>query len=141
MANEAAISVSLRISKGGLYYQSLPSSFRADVDGSGGPTPGAFTATTAGTDVDLSALSNPGLCRIQNLSDTYYVEVGVWNADQSEFYPMLRLLPAESFIVRLSPLVNQEYSGVGTGTTGELNTLRVKAESQPCLVLVEAFEA
>ena len=141
MANEAVIQCSLQITKGAKQYRSTPSSFRADVSGSGGPTPGAILVSTAGTDVDLTQLTSPGLCRIQNTDDVNYVEVGVWNPDQSEFYPLLSLLPGESYVVRLSPSINKEYSGVGTGTTGENNTLRIKATNQPCLVIVEAFDS
>lgn len=141
MANEATIQTSLQIVKGSKQYRSIPSSFRADVSGSGGPTPGAILVSTAGTDVDLTQLTSPGLCRIQNTDAGNYVEVGVWNPDQSEFYPLMRILPGESYVLRLSPQINKEYSGVGTGTTAEHNTLRIKAANQPCVVIVEAFDS
>lgn len=141
MAREANIVTSLRINKGNIRYQNQPTNFVADVSGSKGPTPGAITATTAGTDVDLSELTTPGLCRIQNTDDANYVQVGVWNPDQNEFYPVMRLLPGESFVIRLDPHVNQEYEQTGTGTTGQLNTLRILAANASCVVVVEAFEA
>ena len=141
MASEATINTSLQITKGSLQYRSNPTAFRADVSGSGGPTPGTITATNAGTDVSLTQLTTPGLCRIQNLSTDYEVEVGVWNADQSEFYPLLALLPGETFVIRLSTSLNKEYEATGTGTSSELNTLRIKVlTGATAQVLVEAFD-
>lgn len=141
MANEARVNSGLQITLGELQYRSNPTAFLADVSGSGGPTPGTITVTNAGTDVDLSEITTPGLCRIQNLSSDYEVEVGVWNADQSEFYPLLALLPGETFVMRLSASLNQEYESTGTGTSAELNTLRIKVlTGETAKVLVEAFD-
>ena len=141
MANEATVLSSLQITVGNLSYQSLPASFQADVTGVKGPTPGAITATLEGTDIDLSQLTVPGLCRIMNLDEDNYVRVGVWNPDQDELYPLIRLLPGESFTIRLDPDINEEIAtGTGSGTTGQQNTFRVRASTAPCVVLVEAFE-
>lgn len=137
---EAIVTNQLLIQKGNLQYQSLPGSFQATVTGSGGPTPGAISVSIDGVDINLAALTTPGLCRLQNLDATNNIAVGVWNPDQSEFYPLLYLKPGESYVIRLHPHVNQEYAGTGTGTTGQLNTLRAQAENAACLLLVEAFE-
>lgn len=141
MANEATVRASLQVRKGNLYYQSNPSSFRADVSGAKGPTPGAFTASTDGTDVDLSELDTPGLCRVMNLDDTHACLLGRWDPDTSRFYPVVKLLPGESYVLRLAEDVLDEYAGTGTGTTATASTLRVKAVSRPVVALVEAFEA
>lgn len=141
MADEAQIRVSLQIDKDNVSYRSSPTGFTADVSIGKGPTPGAITAAVTGTDIDFSQLTSLGWCHLRNLDDTNYVQFGVWNPDQSEFYPILRLLPGESVIVRLDPHLNQEYASTGTGTTGQLNTFRVKAANAPCYVLVEAFDA
>ncbi len=138
MASEASIRTSLQIKSGKLEYRSQPTAFLADVSGSKGPTPGAIAATIAGVDVDLSELTVNGLCRIMNLDDTNFIEVGVW--DGVSFYPMMDLLAGESFVFRLSADLGKEF-GTGTGTTGtDVNTLRIKADTASCDVLVEAFE-
>lgn len=141
MANEATVVSQLTILKGNLQETTLPGSFTATVSGTKGPTPGVVTATTDGVDVDLSELTTPGLCVIRNLDATNWVEVGVYNPDQSEFYPLMRILPGEHYVIRLSPNVNQEYAGTGTGTTGQLNTLRIQSANADVNVQFKAYEA
>jgi hypothetical protein len=140
VADEIQVRASLNIRQGSLDYRSSPTAFNDDRAGEGGPTPGGFTVSVGGTDVDLSALSNPGWCWVQNLDDTNTVRMGVWNPDQSEFYPLLRWKPGQGYPVLLDELINQEQAGTGTGTTGQTNTLRMKADNAPCKVIVHAFE-
>lgn len=147
MADEVTVTSSLFVQKRNdegtetlIEYQSRPSAFRADMTGAKGPTPGAIAVSRFGTDISLSQLDHPGFCRFRNLNETNPIEVGVYNTDQSEFYPLLRLLPGESYVVRLSPNISGEYAGTGTGTTGELNTLRAISENADGVLLVEAFE-
>lgn len=140
MADEARISNSLQIKVGSLEYRSQPTAFYADVSTAKGPTPGLVSCTQAGTDVDLSLLTTPGLCRIQNLDDTNKIIVGRWDPDNSRFYPMMDLLAGETFVIRLAADVEDEYSGTGTGTTATASTLRIKGTNATCLALVEAFE-
>lgn len=138
MADEAQIRSSLQIEVGKLEYQSKPTAFKADVSVAGGPTPGTILCTTDGTDVSLSELTIPGLCRIQNLDNANFVEVGIW--DGVSYYPMMELLTGETFVFRLARDLGEEF-GTGTGTTGAaINTLRIKADTASCEVLVEAFE-
>lgn len=140
MADEARIQTSLQITTGSLQYQSRPTAFTADVAGAKGPVPGAFTAAITGTDVDLSELTTPALCRLQNLDPTNFVEVGLWDPEATLFYPLLELLPGESYVVRLSRNLAWQY-GAGTGTAGpETNRLRVRANTAACNMLVECFE-
>lgn len=138
MANEARINSSLQIKTGNLDYQSRPTAFQATVTGAKGPTPGAIAVSTAGTDVDLSELSTPGLCFITNIDSTNYVTYGIW--DGATFYPLGELLPGECYVLRLSRSLTQEY-GTGTGTTGtNINRLRLKANGATANIRVEAFE-
>lgn len=143
MANEATIRNSLAISTSILDYRSNPTAFTADVDGSKGPTPGDITCTIAGTDADLSELSVPGLCRIENHDATNYVTVGIWDPETGLFYPLMELRPGEYWIFRLSRLLFGEFgTDPAVGTTGpNTNRLRIKADTASCSVLVEAFEA
>jgi hypothetical protein len=141
MASEATLRVSLTIKKGNLTYSSQPAGYNADVSGTFGPTPSAVHVPTAGVDVDLSALTAPGLCRVMNLDDTNYVQLGTRDPDSNRFYPLMRLLPGESFVFRLDPDVGSEYSGAGTGTAGTNNPVHLRAANAACVVLFEAFES
>lgn len=145
MANEATVNNGFSISKASvnLHYDAQPKSFRATVNGSKGPTPGSVVATYLGTNVDLSGLDSPGgLARLMNKGTTGFVTVGIW--DGFEFYPLLDMLPGETYTVRLSRFIGQTF-GTGDVGTGTYDTtaysLRVKsvgvAESE---VLVEAFD-
>jgi hypothetical protein len=141
MAREAQIQASLSIRTANNLYQSQPSSFQADVDGDMGPTPGAITVSTDGTDVDLSELDHPGLCWIYNLDPDNYVKVGRFDPDTNRFYPLMRVLPGECYVIRLDEDVQDEYLGTGTGTLATASTLRIKANNAAAKVRVEAFEA
>lgn len=139
MANEIQVRISLSLTKGNLSYRPAASYYTADVANLGGPTPGTISVAIHGTEVDLSALTTPGLCFIQNLDDTNYVTVGVY--DGARFYPVIELLPGEFTVFRLSRNLNEEYVGTGTGTNSDINQLRLVANTAACKVLVQAFEA
>jgi hypothetical protein len=139
VADEAVVTSQLVINKGHIVYQSQPGSFTADVSGTNGPTPGAVTATVAGTVVSLAQLANPGLCRVMNIDATNFVTVGV--DDGARFFPLMELLPGESYVFRLSRYLNEEFTDTGTGTNADANFLMVKANTAACVVVVEAFES
>jgi hypothetical protein len=140
MADEATIKAGLQVKKGNIDYLNRPIQFTADVDGTKGPTPGAVSCTTAGTDIDLSELTTPGWCVLRNIDPTNFVSVGVWHPQNNEFFPFLELLPGEQAVIRLSRNFTQEFF-TGTGTTGPgNNTLRIKANVATCVVVVDAFE-
>jgi len=144
MANEIQVTSGLIIKQGTdpiqIDYVSRPTSFRADMTGVLGPTPGAFVATVLGTDVDLSTLTTPGFCRISNQDATNYVTVGLWDPEGTDFFPIFEVWPGESYVMRLARDIQEEYE-TGTGTTGaNTNRLRIKADTASCNVLVEAFE-
>lgn len=140
MANEATVNASLQIRKGNLLYRSQPASFRATVTGEKGPVPGAVTVSQDGVDVDLSQLTTPGLCRLQNLSTTYRVLYGVREPDTSLSYLPFQLLPGEIAVVRFSEFLGEEVQGTGTGTGTPNATFRIKALGGEAVVVVEAFE-
>ena len=142
MADEATIYSSMRIVKGHLEYNSLPSSFSADVSTAKAPTPGQVAVTVSGTTIDLSALTTPGLCRIQNLDADYWVEYGIWDPESGLFYPLGELLAGESYVIRLARYIHDERgTGTGTGTAGPAtNVLQLRSHGGTANVLVEAFE-
>lgn len=151
MANEATVTAGLRVLKGTspvlINYQSQPTSYQATVTGTKGPSPGAVNVSRNGTTVSFSELTSPSLCRLMNQDSTYFVEWGVWNPTQREFYPLGELLPGEVAVFRFSRNLREEYTTPGTGTgTGPLGSseFRLKAEwasgTAGVNVLVEAFE-
>jgi hypothetical protein len=141
MSNEIQVQVGLQIRKDGKLYQSQPTTFKADLIGNLGHSPGRVLATKAGVDIDLSKLVDPGLCWIQNLDTVNYVTVGRWDATTGKFYPVMKILPQEFYIIRLADDVTEEYEGTGTGTGSDTTTLRVKAANAPCYVEIEAFDS
>jgi len=142
MANEATIRQWMTVLVGDNQWSSpRPSSFQTDVASFKGPVPGVFTVTIAGIDVDLSELTIPGLCQITNLDSTNYVNVGIWDPETGVFYPLAEVRAGETWCLRLSRNLFGEY-GTGPGTSGaNTNTLRIKADTASCSVVVEAFEA
>lgn len=140
MANEATVTITLSIRKANLTGPPERESFRADVAIGKGPSPGAITVTTDGTDVDLSELTEPGLTKFKNLDDTNFVRVGIHDPDSDLFYPFMKLLPGEAYVVRLAD-IGQEFQGTGTGTGGANNTLRIKADTADCIVQVNAYDS
>lgn len=164
MANEAQLSVALtvRILQNGLVdqqFQPQPTSFSADVSQAGGPSPGGFLASTSGTQVVLTALTQPGFCRIQNLGVSNvgaslfgtpgqqytwpnFVEVGIYVPSIYEFLPLIELLPGESYVVRLSRYIGSEFGGTEPGTDPEGGGIQmwVKSVGIASRVIVEAIE-
>ncbi len=134
MADEAQVRTSLHIIQtvGGVRVQDArpqPTAFSADVALVEGPTPGSFLASTAGTDVDLSKLTTPGLARFMHNGAADYVQYGIWDPAGVRFYPLGEILPGESYVIRLSRDIQQE---TGTGDPGTAvqdtdNRLRFKA--------------
>lgn len=139
-----SIRTSLQVNIGNLVYQSQPQAFNpVDALVGLGPSPGAVVIQLNGTDIDLSELAQPGLCRIMNIDPLNFVTRGIWDADNLTFYPIDELLPGESYIVRLSrQLGDKEAPGTGTSPTNTLPcTMRFKADSEPVILLVEAFDS
>lgn len=145
MSSEAQIRVSITILKtlGNLRlidYQSRPTDFTMDVTGTKGPSPGAITVTTLGTDVSFAELVTPHLCFIKNMDPTNYVEVGIYDPSNNDFYPLLKIGPGHGWPIPLTHNFGESYEGTGTGTTAATKRLRIKANTASCVVSVEAFE-
>lgn len=143
MSNEANISSGLSIRKLSgsvtlLDYRSAPAQFNADVDGTKGPTPGAITVSTAGTNLDLSELTTPGFVRISNQDATNYFEYGIKDASSGIFYPIGEVGPGESYVLKFARTVGDEYYST-TGTDSG-NSVHLKANTASVNALVECFE-
>lgn len=142
MADEILVTASVQIRKDNLQYRSLPNSFKADMIGTAkGPSPGAVSVPTDGKDIYFNELVTPGVCVLTNLDDTNYVEYGIYDPQTSVFYPLGEIQPGETYVLRLSRNLQEQYSGSGTGTTAPENYLRLKANVASCDVFVGAFEA
>lgn len=140
MANEVTVRATLQINKDHESYDSRPGGFSATKENVGGPTPGHVLVGVGGTDIDLSQLTVPGFCRLQNKDEENYVEYGIKEPSSGFFYPLGELGPGETYVLKLSRNIRQEYTGTGTGTSAPTNTLHMKANTSACKVLVEAFE-
>ncbi len=133
------VQTSLQILKGYLDYQGRPTVFTGDFIGTAkGPVPGALTVPITGLRVNFGELTTPGLCRILNTDATNFVTVGIY--DTSKFYPLMELGPGESYVIRLSRYLNQEFVGTGTGTNADVNQFMLFADTAYCIVVVEAFQ-
>lgn len=139
MSDEIRVTSSLQVANGSLFYQSQPTAFTADQAGTGGPSPGILNVSTAGRNVSFSELTTPGLCRIQNLDSTNFIRWGIH--DGALFHPVGKILPGETYIIRLDADIGEEEADTGTGTTGVVNSLYVKAVGGTCKVLIEAFDS
>lgn len=145
MANEARLNISMsirKVSSGGVVQlrHDVREAFVATVTGTKGPTPGSIAVDLDGTDIVFSELITPGLCRLTNQDATNFVEVGIRDPATGLFYPVIELLPGETFVVRLSRNLQEDYTNTGTGTSGPINYLHAKANVAAVNLLVEAFE-
>ena len=143
MANEITVNTSLSIRKldangtTELVRENFSKALRMDMSGNKGVTPGAITvkpASTGGTQVDLSALTRPGVCWIKNLgrasgaasTSADYFEYGIYDPASHKFYPLGEVWPGDEFpIPRLSRNIQEIYLGPGTGTAAGGETARL----------------
>lgn len=141
MANEIRVALSLQIKKDQLTYLSQPTAYTDDMVIGEGESPGLVIVDKFGVDISLSTLTDPGYCWMQNLDDTNYVEVGIYDPETNKFYPFLELKPlGKPQLVFLSRNFGEEYAGTGTGTTAPTNRMRMKANTDTCRVRVHTFE-
>lgn len=140
MANEIRVQAGLMITlpsgSSSQQYNSIPNQLTDSITTVGGPTPGTITVSTTGTDVDLSELTDPGWCRIQNLDTTNFVMIGVY--DGATYMPLMELAAEQFVIFKIYRELGREFAGTGSSAGG--NTMRIRADTAPCKVKVEAFE-
>lgn len=141
MADEALVQSRLSIRVGELSYLSpFAKAMRLDVSVLRGPTPGQLVVPTTGRLVYFNELTEPGLCEIANLDEENYVEVGVYDTITGRFTPLLEVGPGECWPLKLSRNLKEQYTGSGTGTTGAVSYLMIKANGASCDVYIGAFE-
>ncbi len=102
-----------------------------------------MSASQSGSLVSLSLLTTPGLCFVKNLDTTglLVLELGVYDPDTNEFYPMLEFYSGEGLPLRLSQFLGQEMgtSSPGTGSTGSGIQLMVRGVGGACPCIIDAF--
>lgn len=147
MSREATIRVSLQVKAndvdGVLDFQSTPTGYSENVTARKGPTPGAFTVSVYGTDVDLSQLDMPYCCWMMNQDKVNFITFGIKDYDTDRFYPLGELPPAgKPIYLPLSRYLLRALSGTGSGTSTPalMNTLHMLADTAACNVVVCAFE-
>lgn len=140
MADEASVTWSLTVRKNNLSERDN-GSFRVDVTGQLGPLPGAMSVPLTGRIVDFSGfITEPGLCVIKNIGETYAFNVGIYDPQTNVFYPLSEVGPGESYPLKLSRDLLEQYNDTGTGTTGPENKLMIKGIGGEAQGYVGAFE-
>ncbi len=151
MSDEAQFRTGLTIRKVGQANQPVldarySRAFNVDVDNSFGPSPGAINVTNAGVNVDFSEFTARGLtpdcCVFSNLemnNDDNWIDVGRYDPSTNFFYPLFRMYPGEEYPLRLSPDVDEEFTGTGTLAFSTVSTLRLICFSDNCPARVDAY--
>lgn len=141
MADEIELNLNININKGKLSFRQYPSNFKMTMTASGdGPYVGTLLIDTVGVDIDLSQLTDPGLCIIENQDATNYVDIGIYDPETVRFYPIKKILPGTFWPIYLSDAFGYEWIGTSTGTdTGPTNRLRGKANGASCKVSFKVF--
>lgn len=139
MANEITVTNQVRINNGNLQEFGQPASFRMNMDSVQGPTPGFVTVPTTGVDLDLSALSSFGVCRIRNLDETNDIIYGIKEPSSGFFYPIGKVRPGHHWWIDLADELLQEFTNTGTGTSAATNKFHIRAKNAACKAIVDAY--
>lgn len=146
MANEATvrISVSVRKRSGSLTLidERHSASYFEDVSGTAGPVPGSIAVTEVGVNLDLSALTTPGLCYLHNQGD-YPINWGVMDPETGRFYALGTISPGKgAFPGKLYQFLGEyEIEGTGTGSFSSTYYMHFKAVGGASRLLAGVFEA
>lgn len=141
MSREISVRSSITIRSGNLVYQSPGKSlFTSDLNANKGPCPGMVTIPVGGISITFPYLTTPGQVVICNLDTANFVEYGIKDPGSGKFYPLGEVLAGESYVFRFSRNLLENYTNTGTGTTGDVNYLWLKADTAPCDVIIDAFE-
>lgn len=139
MANEGSLSYQLSIKKDNLSHLSRRS-FRFTVTGTLGPLPGGVKVPKTGRIVDFQGfITEPGLCEIFNISDTYSFNVGIFDLQTNVFYPLSEVGPGECYPLKLSRDLLEQYNDTGTGTSAPENKLMLKGIDNPAGTDIDAY--
>lgn len=145
MANEITITTGLTVRKGNLNHRPPRRTFKADMAGSTGISPGAILVTTDGVDLEFTELADPGWCHITNIAEDggSDIQYGPYDPETDRYYGWFNISPGESSVFKFDQQFQWESypaSEQGTGTGGQTNRLRFRAKTAACYVLVEAIE-
>ena len=121
MANEITVTARVRVSNGNYTFDKNLSKTDDQTTAAGG-NPGVVTIGTSEEDISFGDLTDPGVCILQNLDDTNWVEYG--KKDGSGNMQAIGVLRAEGL-----PHLIELRNGA---------TLRMKADTASCKVLILA---
>lgn len=138
MANEAQVRATLQVITGNHNHQTHGGEFNVNMATPVGPTPGAVLINTTGEDINFTELTTPGWVWMKNLDSANYVEWGLH--DGSVFHPVGILRPGKCALFEFSPNLGEEHTIAGTGTTGTVNVLHLRANTATCQILINAWE-
>lgn len=115
MSAEIQFNWQMTVTNGGVASQKTPSqqSITQNAQGRAGNVYTVPT-TSAGTALGIGNLGNLGVAWFTNLDPTNYFEIGVQVA--GTFYPVVRILPGESFPFRFCPTGSTIYVRAHTAT-------------------------
>jgi hypothetical protein len=119
VADEIKLDIRFTLTNGSLKYSFAPGQLSIDQTTGAGPTPGFLTVGTSEESTAFGELATLGMCILQNLDATNYVEFGFSTGVYG-----IKLKPGEAAVFRLNPS----------------STLYMKADTASCKVLVLAFD-
>ena len=101
MAGEINFSFTLRCQNGNYDYNRTVQNTIDQTTAAGG-SPGYQNIGTSHELIGgLADMTNEGIAVVRNLDDTNFVEVGL--DVSASFYPLVKILPGEAYVMRLSP--------------------------------------
>lgn len=119
MANEITLKIDLQVRNGNLVDTFSIGNQSINQAAVGGPTPGYFTLGTSEEELAFAELSSKGVCLIQNLDATNYIEYGFATGG-----PYGARVPAgQAYVIHLNA-----------------TSLFMRANTAACKVLVKAYE-
>jgi hypothetical protein len=143
MSREVTVRSGLGFRFGGRQmYQSRRQQFYADLAVYKGPTVGALTVPVGGEVVHMNEVTQPGFYEITNLEPDggNYVTYGLYDSLTGRFHPWGEIAPGEQYVGKFARELQVQYTGTGTGTTGDVDQVFLKANSAPVVVLLQVWE-
>ena len=123
MAGTVTISQSIKVTNGDYSFPRYSKNKTIVQDALGGPVPGTVSIGTSEEDVDLSELTTEGWIYLENLDDANFIQWGAKDGS-GNMQEIGRLEAGESAQFRMEPGA----------------TLRMKADTAACQVLILCFE-
>jgi len=112
MSKEISVTLGVSCQKGNLTFSRASVTQKVDMAGTHRSNDTQDITTTPAALAISASVATPGITYLRNLDTTNFVQVGVYVS--STFYPLLKLLPGESQMVRLA--ITNPYAKADTAT-------------------------